>query len=194
MTTRAVARTPARTRSRLVETLLGEVGAARVSVDGGVSSSTWPPGVVSSEVVVVSVQFSHRVLIETELVVVVVVSVQLMHWVLIEPVWVVVVSVVSSEVVLSSEVVVSSDVVVVVTVPPSQCDSVRTPEPPVYSTEAELGGQLPAPRVTVKCHEPLPLCVQVPDCTLPLIVRLVGLSPVQTQSAVVWSPVHVSFG
>src|SRR6478672_5768526 len=111
MTTRAVARTPARTRSRLVETLLGEVGAPIVSVDGGVSSSTWPPGVVSSEVVVVSVQFSHRVLIETELVVVVVVSVQLMHWVLIEPVWVVVVSVVSSEVVLSSEVVVSSDVV-----------------------------------------------------------------------------------
>src|SRR4249920_630524 len=120
MTTRAVARTPARTRSRLVETLLGEVGAPIVSVDGGVSSSTWPPGVVSSDVVV-SVQFSHRVLIETELVVVVVVSVQLMLWVLIEPVWVVVVSVVSSRGALSSEgggvaagvVVVSSLVVVV---------------------------------------------------------------------------------
>ena len=45
MTTRAVARTPARTRSRLVETLLEEVAAPIVSVDGGVSSSTEPSGV-----------------------------------------------------------------------------------------------------------------------------------------------------
>src|SRR6478735_4901181 len=53
MTTRALARAPARTSRRLVETVELEVGAPMVSVDGGVSSSTEPPGVVSSADVVV---------------------------------------------------------------------------------------------------------------------------------------------
>jgi len=76
----------------------------------------------------------------------------------------------------------------------SQPDRVRTPEPPEYMIDADVGAKLSLLMSTVQCQEPLPICVHDPLCAMPLIVRPSGLSPVQIHSMLLELALQLAFG